>query len=94
MDSDTGLVDLTLKCPSAGVFHYRAGEYLAWLENYLMLLRKTLLLLGRRSLCDLRNHPLIIGGSVAHWLEARGISTRKYAQRCQAKERGQCHQEL
>ena len=65
-----------------------------WLENYLMLLRKTLLLLGRRSLCDLRNHPLIIGGSVAHWLEARGISTRKYAQRCQAKERGPCHQEL
>jgi isopentenyl-diphosphate delta-isomerase len=65
-----------------------------WLENYLTLLRKTLLLLGRKDLRDLRGHPLVIGGFVAQWLEARGISTRKYARRHQAEERGPCHREL
>lgn len=64
-----------------------------WLDNYLTLLRKTLLLLGRRDLRDLRSHPLLIGGQVAEWLEARGISSRKYAGRHQVEERGPCQRE-
>lgn len=66
----------------------------SWLENYLTQLRKTSLLLGRRSLQDLRSHPMVIGGNTAQWLETRGISTEKYARRCQAEEREPCQQEL
>ena len=57
-----------------------------WLEQYLKTMKKLALLLGRSSLPDLRNQPLIIGGDVARWIEARGIAIEKYARRCQAKE--------
>lgn len=56
-----------------------------WVEEYLAFLKKGLLMLGRHSLSELKEHPLVITGGVAQWLSARGISTEKYARRSQSK---------
>ena len=50
-----------------------------WLQEYLATLKKSLLLLGRKSISDMSDHPVVITGRVAQWAEAREISVRKYA---------------
>ena len=57
-----------------------------WLTDYLALLKKYMLMLGRRSIADLRQHPLVIAGDVARWAEQRGIPTGRYARRQQPEE--------
>jgi isopentenyl-diphosphate delta-isomerase len=52
-----------------------------WIDKYLQSLKKFLLLLGRSSLKDLRDQPVIITGEVGQWLELRGISAARYARR-------------
>ncbi|MCL6571340.1 MAG: type 2 isopentenyl-diphosphate Delta-isomerase [Bacillus sp. (in: Bacteria)] len=37
--------------------------------------------LGAKSIADLKNTPLIISGDTYHWLNQRGIDTKKYSQR-------------
>jgi isopentenyl-diphosphate Delta-isomerase len=37
--------------------------------------------LGARTVKDLQNAPLLISGHAWHWLEQRGIDTKKYSQR-------------
>jgi isopentenyl-diphosphate delta-isomerase len=48
------------------------------LHNELMLIMTAL---GARTIGDLRRAPLIISGETYHWLNQRGIDTKKYSQR-------------
>ena len=52
-----------------------------WIQDYLATLKKCAMLLGRTSIRDIARHPLVITGRTAQWLEARGISSVKYARR-------------
>ncbi len=56
-------------------------ETVRWLQEYLQTLKQCVMLLGRTSIRDVANHPMVITGCVAQWMEARGISLRKYARR-------------
>jgi len=52
-----------------------------WLKEYLATLKKCMMLLGRISIHEVANHPVVITGRAAQWLKARGISPGKYARR-------------
>lgn len=63
------------------------AEAVLWVEQYLNNLKKLALLLGRRSVSELRRQPMVIGGKTADWLSARGVAVEKYARRNLAEER-------
>ena len=52
-----------------------------WIQDYLATLKRCIRMLGKTSIRDVAAHPLVITGFTAQWLEARNISTKKYARR-------------
>lgn len=52
-----------------------------WVQEYLATLKQCVRMLGRTSIRGVADHPLVITGFAAQWLEARDITIKKYARR-------------
>lgn len=53
----------------------------AWLEAFLLDMRRLMLLAGAASIDDLYRVPFIVSGYAREWLTARNIDTKQYANR-------------
>jgi len=51
------------------------------IERFRYHLKASMLMTGSKTLTELRRTPLVIGGSTAHWLTARGIDVSRWARR-------------
>ena len=52
-----------------------------WYENFTTDLKRFMLLVGTRTVKELRSSPLVITGFSREWLETRGIDTVQFARR-------------
>jgi isopentenyl-diphosphate delta-isomerase len=52
-----------------------------WYQDFIVDLKRYMLLVGARSISDLRSVPLVITGFSREWLSARGINTTQFAER-------------
>lgn len=53
----------------------------AWLEAFLLDMRRLMLLVGAANIVDLHRVPFIVSGYAREWLTARNIDTKQYANR-------------
>lgn len=56
-----------------------------WMIELLDNIKRFMLLTGAQNIFELRKLPLVISGQTWHWLNERGIDTKKYAQRSMVK---------
>ena len=57
------------------------GAAVNWIENFLAMMRRYLLLTGSSCLADLQEKPLIVSGFSRNWLIDRGVDITAFARR-------------
>ena len=50
-----------------------------WMEQFLFTLKAVFLMSGSANLMQIKEHPLIITGTTAEWLKARGLDPQKWS---------------
>ena len=61
--------------------HHDVPSTAAWVENFLLDMRRLMLLVGAASIVELHRVPFIVSGYAREWLTARSIDTKQYANR-------------
>ncbi|TWH49001.1 type 2 isopentenyl-diphosphate Delta-isomerase [Sporomusa sp. KB1] len=56
-------------------------EAIRWYENFIIDIKRFMLLIGAHTITDLRSVPMVITGFSQEWLSARGITTAQFAER-------------